>query len=150
MSIEANKSLIRKYFEAMNAGDLETLAALMAEDCVNHAAIPQAQGREGGLTIARKLRRAFPDLRMTIEDVVAEADRVMCRLVVTGTHDGPLEFVKLPLPATGKSFRVSHIHVFRIANDQIVERWAERDEVGMLRQLGVMPELALPRAEVRS
>ncbi len=139
MSIESNKHLIATHFEAFNAGDLERFAATMAEDAVNHAAIPQAQGRAGARVIVTKLRSAFPDMRMVVDDVVAEGDKVVCRVTVTGTHDGPLDFVKTALPATGKKFRATHIHVFRIANEQIVERWAERDDLGMLQQLGVMP-----------
>jgi steroid delta-isomerase-like uncharacterized protein len=141
MSIDSNKALIRQHFDAFNDGDLEGFASTLAEDLVNHAAIPQAQGRQGGRTIATKLRRAFPDMRMTVDDTIAEGDRVVCRLTVTGTHEGALEFVKFPLPATGKRFRTTSIHVFRIANGTIAERWAERDDLGWLQQLGAMPQV---------
>jgi steroid delta-isomerase-like uncharacterized protein len=149
MSIDSNKALIRQHYETFNAGDLDGFAATIAEDSVNHAAIPQAQGRHGARSIATKLRRSFPDMRMTVDDTIAEGDRVVCRVTVTGTHEGALDFVKLQLPATGKRFRTTHIHVFRIANGSIAERWAERDEVGMLQQLGVMPPLVTLPAEVR-
>jgi steroid delta-isomerase-like uncharacterized protein len=139
MSTQSNKELIARHFEAFNAGDVDRLASLMSEDVVNHAAVPQAQGREGARSIVKKLRAAFPDLRMTVDDVIAEGDKVVCRVTVTGTHEGALDFVKIKLPATGKSFRTTHIHVFRIADGKIAERWAERDEVSMLQQLGVFP-----------
>jgi steroid delta-isomerase-like uncharacterized protein len=149
MSTEANKALIKRHFDAFNAGDLEAFAATFTEDSINHAAIPQAQGRQGARTIATKLRAAFPDMQMSVDDAIAEGDRVVCRLTVTGTHEGALDFVKLKLPATGKRIRTTHIHVFRIASGAIAERWAERDDVAMLRQLGVMSTVAAA-AEVRS
>jgi steroid delta-isomerase-like uncharacterized protein len=149
MSTESNKALIRRHYDTLNEGDLDGFAATMAEDAINHAAVPQAQGRQGARAIATKLRRAFPDLRLTVDETIAEGDRVVCRVTVTGTHQGALDFVKIQLPATGKRFRTTHIHVFRIADGAIAERWAERDDVGMLQQLGVMPPLATQPAEVR-
>jgi steroid delta-isomerase-like uncharacterized protein len=142
-----NKELIARHFEAFNAGDIDGFVGTMAEDSVNHAAIPQAQGREGARTIVSKLRAAFPDMRMTVDDVIAEGDKVVCRVTVTGTNKGPLDFVKIKLPATGKTFRATHIHVFRVANGKIAERWAERDDVAMMQQLGVFPTILDARAQ---
>jgi steroid delta-isomerase-like uncharacterized protein len=147
MSTQANKDLIARHFEAFNAGDDDRFADTMAEDSVNHAAIPQAQGREGARTIVAKLRAAFPDMRMVVDDVIAEGDKVVCRVTVTGTNSGTLDFVKVKLPATGKTFRATHIHVFRIANGKIAERWAERDDVAMMQQLGVFPTILDARKE---
>ncbi len=141
MSIETNKALVVQQFEAFNAGDIDGFANVMAEDAVNHAAVPQSQGRSGARAIATKLRRAFPDMKMVLEDVIAEGSKVVCRVTVTGTHEGPLEFVKFPLPPTGKSFRATHIHVYRVESGKIAEHWAERDDLAMLRQLGVLPEV---------
>ena len=147
MDTNANKALVQRHFDALNAGDIDGFAATMAEDAINHAAVPQAQGRAGGRSIASKLRRAFPDMRVTVDDTIAEGDRVVCRVTVTGTHQGPLDFVKFPLAPTGKRFRTTHIHVFRVAGGAIVEHWAERDAVGMLQQLGVMPPVIGQGAE---
>jgi predicted ester cyclase len=147
MSIDSNKDLIVRQFEAFNAGDIDGFAEGIAEDAVNHAAIPQAQGRAGARSIATKLRCAFPDMHITVDDVVAEGDKIVCRLTATGTHEGRLDFVKFQLPATGKRFRVTHIHVFRIAGGKVVEHWAERDDLGLLQQLGVMPSLVGARTE---
>jgi steroid delta-isomerase-like uncharacterized protein len=147
MSTENNKRIVREHYDRFNARDLDGLAALVAEDLVNHAAIPQAQGRAGMRSIVQKLWHAFPDQKMTCDDVIAEGDQVVCRVTVTGTHTGKLDFAKAQLPPTGKRFRASHIHVFRLAGDRIVERWAERDDVGMLQQLGLMPELLQPKAQ---
>jgi steroid delta-isomerase-like uncharacterized protein len=150
MDIESNKRLVAKHVDRFNARDVDGFAATFAEDARNHAAIPEAQGRAGARRIMEKLLRAFPDMQMKVEDMVAEGDRVVCRLTVTGTHDGPLEFTRMPLPPTGKPFRTGHIHVFRVDAGQIVERWAERDDIGMLQQLGLFPAPSPVRgAEVR-
>jgi len=137
MSIESNKAVVSAHFEKFNAGDLDGCVALIAEDVVNHSAIPEAQGRRGARGIVGKLRAAFPDMHLAVEDMIAEGDRVVCRLTVTGTHEGDLDFVKRPLPATGKRFRTSSVHMFRIAGGAIVERWVLRDDITMYRQLGV-------------
>ena len=125
----------------MNSGDIPGAGALLAENCLNHAAIPEAQGRSGFERIAAKLRTAFPDLKLKVEDVVAAGDRVVVRGTVTGTHRGPLMFVHAPLEATGKSFTVEQIHIYRVVDGRIVESWAGRDDIGMFRQLGlkIMP-----------
>jgi steroid delta-isomerase-like uncharacterized protein len=149
MGNDTNKALVQQHIDAFNGGDMAAFARTVAEDAVNHAAIPQAQGRRGALSIVEKLRRAFPDMRMAVDDMIAERDRVVCRLTVTGTHTGALDFAKLPLPATGRRFRTTHIHVFRIVDGVIVERWAERDDLGMLQQLGLMPPLVARAAEVQ-
>jgi steroid delta-isomerase-like uncharacterized protein len=141
MSIDSNKDLIVRNFEAFNAGNIDGFAEDIAEDAVDHAAAAHAQGRAGARSIAAKLRCAFPDMHMRVDDVVAEGDKIVCRMTATGTHKGRLDFVKLQLPATGKSFRVTHIHVFRVAGGKVVEHWAERDDLGLLQQLGAMPLL---------
>lgn len=152
MSTETSKRIVREHFDRYNARDLDGLAALASEDCVNHAAIPQAQGRAGMRSIVEKIWRAFPDHTMTVDDVIAEGDRVVCRVTVTGTHTGKLDFVMLQLPPTGKRFVSTSIHIFRVVNGQIVERWAVRDDVGMLQQLGLMPQLlhVKPEADARA
>lgn len=120
MSIESNKALVLAHIEKFNTGDLDGCVALVAEDLVNHAATPEAQGRRGARGIVGKLRAAFPDMNLAIEDVIAEGDRVACRLKVTSTH-----------------FRSSSVHMFRIAGGVIVERWAIGDDISMYRQRGI-------------
>ena len=119
--------------------DLDGLAAVTATDLVNHAAIPEAQGREGMKRILGKIWKAMPDLRVTCEDLIAEGDRVVCRVRVRGTQTGPLEMARFPLPATGREVSTEQIHVFRVSGGKIVEHWAGRDDIGMMRQLGHVP-----------
>lgn len=138
-NLAENRDLARRYVHALDNHDLDAAARLVAEDLVNHAAIPEAQGAAGMRSILQKLIDAMPDMRWTLEDVVAEGDRVVCRVTARGTQTGPLHFSRYPLPATGRSFETEQIHIMRIANGKMVEHWAGRDDIGMLRQLGHLP-----------
>lgn len=131
------KQLVLDHMTRANAGDIAGAAALMAEDCVNHAAIPEAQGRAGYERIMAKLRAGFPDLALEIQDVIASGDRVVVRGQMTGTHQGKLAFTNFPIEATGKTVKTEQIHIYRVADGRIVEHWAGRDDVGMFRQLGL-------------
>src|SRR2546430_418690 len=127
---ESNKDLVRRFHGALDAHDLESAVALVAPDLVNHAAIPEAQGAEGLRRIFSKLWKAMPDQRSTCEDLIAEGDRVVCRVRVRGTQTGALEMVNLQMPATGREVSVEHIHIYRVSAGKIVEHWAGRDDIG--------------------
>lgn len=133
---DQSRDVVLRYVQALNAADLEAALAQCAEGLVNHAAIPEAQGRDGLRVIFSKLRRAFPDARFDVKDVIAENDRVVVRGVMTGTNTGDITFVRLPMRATGRRVEVEHLHVFRVHGDKIVEHWACRDDFALLRQLG--------------
>jgi predicted ester cyclase len=137
MNTQDIKQLALDHFNRINAGDVAGAAALMAEDCVNHQALPEAQGRRGFTTILGKLRTAFPDMRYTVEDVIADGDRASVRVTLSGTHTGPFGMVKLPLDATGKPINVQQIHILRGARGQIVEHWFGGDMLELFRQLGL-------------
>ncbi|MBA2539043.1 MAG: ester cyclase [Deltaproteobacteria bacterium] len=138
---QTTKDLAIDHFNRINTGDLAGAAALVAEDCVNHQALPEAQGRAGFSTIIGKIRDAFPDLRYTIEDVIAEGDRAVVRVTMTGTQTGPFAMTKMPLPASNKQVKVTQFHIVRTARGQIVEHWFGQDALELFRQLGlkVMP-----------
>lgn len=131
-----NRDLVRSLFDAFNRRDIDAAVGLVAPDLVNHSAIPDAQGRAGLVGIWEKLWTAFPDLSWTCEDVVADGDRVVFRTRMRGTNSGPLRFTRMPLSATGRTIDGEAIYILRLADGKIVELWAQRDEVGMLRQLG--------------
>jgi predicted ester cyclase len=133
-----NKSLIHTLVLRMNAHDVEGTCALVAEGLVNHAAIPEAQGRSGLERIARTVLKAFPDISYRVEDLVAEGDRVVCRMRMSGTHKGDLEFKRMPLKATGRRVEAQQIGIYRIEEGRIVEHWSLRDELAFMRQLGVL------------
>ncbi|HVJ18187.1 MAG TPA: ester cyclase [Polyangiaceae bacterium] len=139
MDQTANKELARRYFSLLNAKDLDGAAALTADDLKNHAAIPEAQGRSGLRRILGKVQNAFPDADYRCEDVFADADKVVCRVSMRGTNTGPIEFLRYPVGATNKRCETETIHIFRVAGGKIVEHWAGRDDVGVMRQLGQLP-----------
>jgi predicted ester cyclase len=89
-----NKSLIEDFHRRVSGGDIQGAAALAAEDLVNHAAIPEAQGRAGLISIFGKLRTAMPDLQHQLEDLIAEGDKVVARIRMIGTHTGPLAMAR--------------------------------------------------------
>ena len=139
MTTNANKDIIRKYFEAFGAKDLDRIVALTGEGYVNHAAAPGAEGVDGMRVILSKLWNAMPDQRVTCEDLIAEGDRVVCRIRIRGTQTGPLDMKVMPIPATGREVSTEQIHVFRLESGKVVEHWAGRDDIGFLRQLGQLP-----------
>jgi steroid delta-isomerase-like uncharacterized protein len=139
MSTEANKAIvIQLYEEIWNQGDLDLVDKLIAPNAINHdpqhpPGVPSGpQGLKAAVTM---LRSAFPDDHHTIEDLVAEGDKVVVRTTLTGTHQGSF----LGLAPTGKHIANTSIHIFRIASGQIVEVWANRDDLGVLQQLGAIP-----------
>lgn len=131
------KEIALDHMKRLNAGDVAGAAALLAEDCVNHSAVPEAQGRAGFTRIIGKLRGAFPDINHTVDDVIVDGDRAVLRLTVTGTHSGPMTFLHLQMPATGKPVRFEQIHIMRVADGKIVEHWLGSDSLALFRQLGV-------------
>src|SRR5258706_10983655 len=143
-----NADLVRQCIDLFNRHDVAAAADFLVDGLVNHCAIPEAQGRSGLFEIWEKLWVAFPDLTWTCEDLIAEGDRVACRVRMRGTNSGPLRFARMPLAATGKVFDGEAIYIFRLAAGKITEIWSQRDEIGMLRQLGQFP-LAPSQAERR-
>lgn len=150
MKTEANIHLIQNFWQASERGDIDEMAACWAPDAINHGGqTEQAQrrppaGAEGLKRVFKSLLTAFPDRKYAIEDIIATGDKVVCRLTVSGTHQGvpevPVEGAMLmTVPPTGKAYAVQHIHIFRIASDKIVEHWAVRDDLGMMQQLGLVP-----------
>ncbi len=138
MSADANKAIIRRYFEeGWNKGNPDAAAEVFSEDYVNHnPGIPgMPQGRAGIRVLVGAFRSVFPDLAYTIEDQVADEDRVVTRWTMHGTQQGEFQ----GLPPTGKQVSVTGIQIDRLKDGQIVEHWRETDILGMLQQLGVIP-----------
>ncbi len=90
-------------------------------------------------------RTAFPDLRLTIEDIIAEGETVMARWSYRGTHKGDLSGIA----PTGKQFNISGVTIARLLNGKIAEGWVNWDALGLMQQLGVVPELAKTKAAAR-
>jgi steroid delta-isomerase-like uncharacterized protein len=131
-SARANAALVRESFEAFNAGDTDRLLAVMAPDFAMHLAeFPQPLGRDAWREGFEMMRRAFPDLEATIEDVIAADDKVAVRLSLRGTHQG--EFQRIP--ATGREVRYVSHEIYRLADGRIAEEWICSDTASLFRQL---------------
>jgi predicted ester cyclase len=142
VSAEENKALFRRtYEELLNRGNLDVADELVVPEFINHEAPPgRDRGPESMRGLAVMLRTAFPDLRFEIEELVAEGDVVAGRLTMSGTHEGPL----MGMPPTGRSVRQDHMHFVRFQDGKVIEHWGVRDELGMMQQLGVLPERGQP------
>jgi predicted ester cyclase len=125
-------------------GELDEEAArkYVAKDFVDHEASPGVGGGpEGYLATARYMRRAFSEARWQVDEFIAENDKFACRVTFSGRHTGDF----LGVPPTGKQVQVQHLHFYRIADGQAVEHWGARDELTLLRQIGVFtPENRTP------
>lgn len=137
MAIEDNKAIIRRIGEEFwNQGRPEVLDEVFADDVVDHNPAPgQPPGREGIKLVNLGFRTAMPDMQMTVDDVLAEGDKVMWRWTAQGTHQGPL----MGIPPTGKRATISGISIDRFVDGRIVERWLQMDMLGLLQQLGAIP-----------
>lgn len=132
----AEAAVVRRLFdEVMNAGRLELIDELMAEDAVEHEALPISTGelRRDFRAWVSELRKAFPDYHVQVEDVIAEGDRVATRERITGTNLGPL----LGMPPTGRRMDIAGFDVVRVVDGRIVEHWGLADSWTMGRQLGI-------------
>jgi steroid delta-isomerase-like uncharacterized protein len=115
-------------------GDMGPMDEVLSPELVNH--IPGMPGDREGLKMALSgFRAAFPDLTVTVEDVVSCGDRVVDRVTWTATHTGPM----MGIPASGKRVTVSEMHIARVKDGKIVERWGEWDALGMMQQIGAVP-----------
>jgi steroid delta-isomerase-like uncharacterized protein len=140
----ANKALVRRWFEEVwNRGREETIDELFAAHAIGYGLgdtdVP-THGPAEFKIFANNLRGAIPDIHMTIEDIMAEGDKVTVRIAVTGTHKGD----QLGVAASGRRIQIAGVVMVRIANGQIVEGWNSWDQLGLLRQIGALPEANHP------
>ncbi len=135
MTTEQNKKLVREHYESfVHKQDAEAVRRQLAADFVDHEMPPGTPpGPEAALQYRAVLHAAFPDLRIKIEDIVAEGDLVAVRASWTGTHRGPLPM--MPVPATNRAFAFTGMVFWRIRDGKIVERWATIDRLGLQQQL---------------
>lgn len=134
MSIEANKTAFRNWFDATwNAADPARIDAATADDFQLHAAGPgRIDGREALKATVAQWRAAFPDGRMELDFLFAEKDRVAARWTARGTHRGAF----LGLPPTGRTVGWTGLTIYRLADGKVAEAWGEVDGLGLMRQLG--------------
>jgi steroid delta-isomerase-like uncharacterized protein len=136
MSSEANKALVRRFFEAFNAGDLDSTVAVFAPNAVVHnSGAPDPLNLGGFRQLAAAFLAAFPGGQHSIDDMIGEGDTVVTRITYRGTHTGDL----MGLPPTGKHVAVSAMTIDKIVGGKIVETWRLFDQLSMMQQLGVIP-----------
>ena len=138
MSEEENKAVIRRWIEAYNERDLEAEADVLAPGFVAH--VPDApapldlEGLEAWRQYTAPFTEAFPDLRLTIQDIAAEGDTVAARVDFHGTHRGEFQGI----PPTGKEVAFSSIEIDRMVDGKVDEHWVQFDGITLLQQLGMV------------
>jgi predicted ester cyclase len=139
MSTEENKALIRRFYEEVfNQRNLAALDDFYAPDHIDHTLPPGLPvGPEGTKQAIAIMRAGFPDLRVSIEDMIAEGDKVVVRFTTRGTQRGMLGAIS----PSGKQVAVPTIEIIRMAEGKIAEDWGLDDRLGMLQQLGLAPAM---------
>ena len=135
MSIEENKAVVRRWFQAVNDRDMAAEAAARSTEFVAHVPNTPPLDAAGWQSFIAAFITGFPDFRLELEDVVAEADRVAVRWTFRGTHAG----VFLGIEPTGKAVSMSAVEVNRVSDGTVAEHWVVLDQFGLLQQLGVIP-----------
>ena len=134
MSLEDNKEIARRLTDLLNHDDVEKLKQLLSPDFVSHfAGLPQPLNRDQYIQVNQAAKSAFSDLYRTVDDLIAEADKVVLRITARGTHTG----VYQGIPATGKITKITGIAIRRILGGKIVEEWVINDQLGLMQQLGI-------------
>ncbi len=141
---EANKALIVRWFEEVwNQGKESTIDELASPDVLAHGLGDTDTDLHGAAefkSFVRNLRGAFPDIHISVEDIITEGDKLSARLLVVGTHQG----ANIGVPPTGRRVRIEAITQVRISGGRIVEGWNSWDRLGLLRQIGALPAAETP------
>lgn len=134
MSKEDNIKAQKQFGEGVNSGNLDVFNEVMADGVVDHDPAPdQGSGPQGFINFFEQMRGAFPDLKITVEKMVADDDNVAIAYTVTGTHQGDF----MGFPATNRQIKARGVQIARFESGQIVERWGSSDQLGILQQIGV-------------
>lgn len=139
--LQANKELVRRFIAATNAADWEGLTPLVSEDLVRHSAAtpgPTITSRDAFIQLQKSFLQSFPDQKVTVQQMIAEDDRVAVLATYSGTQTGPMG----ELPASGKRVEAPFLGILRIQDGRIAEMWVEWDNMAMLQQLGVTPPVS--------
>jgi steroid delta-isomerase-like uncharacterized protein len=142
MATEENKALLRRFIEIWNTGNVAMADEFVNANLVDHSLPPGLPpGLAGFKLLVSGFRAAFPDLRITIDDLMAQGDKAAARVTFRGTQQGEFQGI----PATAKSFTMGAIGLLRFEAGEVVEHWATLDLLSLLTQLGVAP---LPRRSI--
>jgi len=145
---EDNKAIVRRFMEAYNNRQLDIFEELVAEDYYDH--VFEQRGREHLKTLFTTAFEAFPDWYESIEDIIAEDDRVWLRVKATGTHTGEWNLFGALLPPTGNEVTLEMVFIWRIEDGRLAEGWEVDADLAFLQALGVVAytELGKPLEEV--
>ena len=136
MSAE-NKAVFQQFVDGMNNKDIDKIEQIMPPDFVDHDQPPgQKPGPQGRRETMQMFFDSFPDLKVSINQIVAEGDLVSAAMTTEGTQTG----VFMGIPASDKKISITEMHMVRVADGKVVEHWGVTDAMGMMQQLGVMPE----------
>lgn len=134
MSKQTNIEAQKRFGDAVNSGNLQEFYALVADSCVDHDPAPdQDPGPNGYIVFFTMMRTAFPDFKLTVEQLVADEQNVAFAYTVTGTHKGDF----MGVAPTGKSIQIRGMQISKFEDGKMVERWGSTDELGLLKQIGV-------------
>jgi steroid delta-isomerase-like uncharacterized protein len=137
MSTEENKAIVRRFFEeGPSKGNISAADDLLSPDFAMHVPLPASPGVEGINEVITACRAAFEHLNVTVEDMIAEGNTIAARFTARGVHKGNF----MDLPTTGKPITMTGIEIFRIKEGKIVELWGEANLLGLMQQLGMVPE----------
>ena len=136
MSLDDNKALVRRFIdEIFVQGRPESVDELLADEFVGHTWPSTGHPKADLKAAIGRISKALANPRFTIDDMIAEGDRVAVRLTAEATQVG--EFMRMP--PSGKTYSISEIHIFRVSGDKVTEHWHQFDQMGMMTQLGAMP-----------
>jgi steroid delta-isomerase-like uncharacterized protein len=141
-----NVAVVRAQTDSLNRGDIDSAIGYFAEDVSNFG---KSRGHSGMRSVLEDIWRTFPDWHFEILDIIAAGDSVVVRYKITATHNGvgtlPVNGGMLVgVPATHKRFEVEHIHWYKLRDGKIVDHYAVRDDLGMMKQLGLLPTSTRP------
>ena len=138
MSTEENKAVVRRYYdEVLNGRNIDVIDALAVEDYVEHDPFPgQGNGRQDLKARAKLILDAFNPVRFTLEQVIAEEDKVVVRWSQTATQSGSF----MGIPPTGKEFTIAGIDIHAVRGGRMAEHWHVVDQLALMQQLGLMPQ----------
>jgi steroid delta-isomerase-like uncharacterized protein len=137
MNVEQHKAVVRRYYaDVLNGGELQLLDEIAVDNYVEHDPLPgQGDGRPDLKDRVATLRTAFAPLSFTVEDVIAEGDRVVIRWRSTGRHSGDF----MGIPPTNRNYTIAGIDIHRLESGRMAEHWHVVDQLGQLQQLGLLP-----------
>lgn len=137
MTVEANKLTMQRFVEFINTASENLAQELISPNAVFH--VPgrsePMRGPEGYLAIIGMMRDGFPDVQWTLEEMVADGDKVAARFIMRGTHQGTF----FGVPSSGKKIAVQAMNIYRLSDGKVVEEHGQPDMLGLLQQIGAMP-----------